>query len=449
LVVPTSLKSLATMGPSAVEIYTILAKNFLAMFGEDYQYDSIKAHIKDYPEFTATVSIPVDLGFKAIFDADKETSDDEDDTVSQGVGSSADPHVAEGVNKKPPYPTQKWLEKQLSRYDVGTGATRVSTLSEVTSGKLALMTETKGKLGLTPTGEIASVLLEGSHIGSPDVTAKLFKMMKDVGDKTITPDKVLETVTTVVTHDKAVFKQNAAKLKEVLGDTTIGAGYKVKPKVSGVYVPTGEKVTFNKEWGGYTFTDQEIEQLLNGKALTVTGVSSKTGKPFKVAGALKQGVYKDKPFWGFTPYEADDLTRETAQIPDEWSGYTFTDQDKQALRKGDKIKIKAISKKTGKPFECDVSFDKTEYKGQSRWGIVPHFEERPDASKQTRETAKFKPEFSGYKLNEEEIAAVRRGEQVMITPTSKKTGKSFTCNVSLELKTFKGSKFWGLEPHFK
>lgn len=443
-VVPTSLDSLKKYGPSAVAIYETLAKNFLAMFGEDYVYDSIKGHIKDYPEFTTTVSVPVDLGFKAIFDSDSEMKieGDDEDTESKGLGKIGNPLVTEGVNKKPPHPTHKWLERQLSRYDVGTGATRVSTLSDVTSGKSALMTDTRGKLNLTKAGEIASVLLQNSQIGDPKVTEKLFKAMNDAGDFKIKPFDILDTASDLVKHDKEVFYRNAERLVEIVGESDI----KIKAKHTGTFIPTGESVTFNKEWGGYTFTDSELDKLLNGDTIEINA-TSKSGKKFTVKGSLGEGEYKGKKFWGFMMNKAEDETAKTAIFPKEWSGHKFTKDEEDRLRNGEKIKIKATSKKTGNDFEVDVTFEITEFKGNKAWRIKPHFEKRKPASEMTRENCKFNPTFAGYTLTDEEIKQVRAGNKVMVTATSKK-GKDFTCNLSLELKEYNGNKFWGLEPHW-
>ncbi|WP_078598340.1 DNA topoisomerase [Evansella clarkii] len=447
--VPKSLDELSKYGPSGKAIYETLAKNFLAMFGENYVYDSIKGHIEKHPAFTTTVSVPIDQGFKAIFDADKETADEEgDDTTSTGLGQNGSPIVAEGVNKKPPHPSHKWLEKQLSKYEVGTGATRVSTLSEVTTGKTALLVDARGKLTLTKIGEIAAALLEGSQIGDPGVTEKLFKAMKDAGEFKVKPHDVLHTATTLIKHDKEVFYRNAETLMKKVGSPDASMQrLQPKPKTEGVHKPTGEKVRFNKEWGGHTFTPEEIEKLLNGDAIQIQATNQKTGKVQLVEGSLQQGEYKGKSFWGFQRKKADSYTRDTAPFPIEWSGYTFTKEDEKKMRAGEKVRIKAVSARTGKPFEVDVTFELREYKGNKSWGIEPHFEEREDPSKYTRKNAPFKPEFSGYSLTKKEIEDVRAGGKIMVTAKSKK-GKDFTCNLSLELKEFKGNKFWGLEAHF-
>lgn len=377
--IPTALADLKAYGPSAVAIYETLAKNFLAMFGENYIYNSIKGHIDKYPDFTATISVPLSLGFKAIFDADKETADDEqsNDPLSTGLGQSADRFVFEGVNKKPPLPTHKWLEKQLSRYEVGTGATRVSTLSEVTTGKTALLTDTRGKLGLTTTGQIAAVMLEGSLIGDPAVTEKLFNAMKDVGKFKMKPDAVLHTATQLIKHDKNVFYRNAEKLH-----SKVGAPEPIveKEKVEGEYAPTGEKVSFNREWNGYLFSDQEVQKLLRGEVITIEGKNPTSGNPYQAEGKLAKGKYKGNTYWGFKRLEADAYTAQTAPFPVEWSGYKFTANDQVRLRAGEKIKIKAISK-SKTPYEVEVTFEVETFKGVTSWRIKPHFKERPKSAR--------------------------------------------------------------------
>ena len=444
VVVPSSLGNLAQYGKSAEAIYTLLAKNFLAMFGEDYVYDAVKAHIQEHPAFTASISVPVDAGFKAIFDADNESKDEGDDdenASSSGFGSQAKAIVSEGVNKKPPHPTHKWLEAQLSKYDVGTGATRSGTFSEITSGATALLESKRGKLGLTHTGAVAAALLEGSKIGDPVVTEQLFKSMKEVGALKLAPNEVLKTATDVVRHDKRVFYVNAEKLAQTVGAPT---GVAQKEKFTGVFGPSGREVTFNREWGGYRFTDEDLQLLLSGKNLTFSA-KTKKGSLMKVVGNLREFDYKGKTYFGFQRLDASDLTQESAPVPDVWSGHRFTSDEQAKLRRGETFSIEAVSAKTGKPFTCNVTFGLSEYKGEKRWGITPTF---PDANDFTRADCSFNATFGGYTLTPAEIKQVRAGHKVMIKATSAKTKKKYSCNVSLEKEEYNGRTSWKLKPHF-
>ena len=64
--VPKSLSDLDKYGPGAQDIYVMLAKNYLAMLAEDYEYESQKGHLEKYPAFTATANVPVKAGWHAV-----------------------------------------------------------------------------------------------------------------------------------------------------------------------------------------------------------------------------------------------------------------------------------------------------------------------------------------------------------------------------------------------
>lgn len=389
--IPKSLSSLSKFGPSAEAIYELLAKNSLAMFGEDYVYDSVKAHLKEHPEFVTTFSIPVEQGFKAIFDTDKESTDDyESDESGAKLGQTASIFIHEGANPKPANPTIKWLSKQLEKYDVGTGATRASTIPAVTSGKTALLKETKGALSLTQTGEISAVFLDGSHIASPEVTEKLFKAMESVGDMKLTPDKVLKTATDVIVHDKKVFIENQKKLQKLVGKAkgTLAQGIKTKAKATGVYVPLGKEITFNKEFSTHTFSDDEVRELLSGKAIRIPLVSKKK-TAYTVQGELKHKEYKGRKYWGFeadmttTEYENATPPKDKAEglykpqqikvsFNKEWGGHTFTQKEIDDLLEGKEISFKAKSK-ANKPYTAKGKLEQQKYNGTEFWGFKADF----------------------------------------------------------------------------
>lgn len=385
LVVPKSLDSLSVFGPSAKAIYLTLAKNFLAMFGEDYIYDTITGHVQDHPTFKTSFSVPVDLGFKKIFDSENESKDKDDDEADDNIkplGKKATSFVFEGFNKKPPYPTMKWVMSRLEKYNVGTGATRTSTLAEVSNGKTALLGESRGKLTMTQIGEISAVLIDGAYISDVKVTEKLFNNMDEVGKFKLDPNAVIDSATKLVAHDKKVFLANAGKLQAKVGKAKGAVKANApKEKATGVYNKTGDQISFNIEWSGHRFTDDEVSKLLNGDTIEIDAVSAKTKQPFKVKGNLEQQTFKGKnglvPFWGFSPKfepkkKATELTAQSAPFKPEWSGHKFTKAEETKLRNGEKINIKAKSK-AGKPYTVDVTFELTEFNGNPFWGIVPHF----------------------------------------------------------------------------
>lgn len=260
--VPGTLDALSKYGKEARDIYIILAKNWLAQLAEDYEYEAYNAHVKDFPEWTGTTSVPLKPGFKAVFDSEgvsREKSEGEEAENSKEFGKTAEPFVYEGANKRPPKPTMKWLVKALERYNVGTGATRTSTLAEITKNEdRALMTETKGVLALTDCGTVSYTLLEGCQIASPEATQELFEQMEAVGRFERSVDSLVNTVTPMVEHDLAVMKQNAPKL----GNLKLASGGAVSiakcPRCGQMVVDKGPKAK------QYTCSSNKFEKQDDG-----------------------------------------------------------------------------------------------------------------------------------------------------------------------------------------
>ena len=215
--VPESLAELENgYGKIGSAIYSVLAKNYLAMLAEDYEYELIKGHVRDFPEYVGQTQIPIKPGFKAIFDSDSsstEKSEGEEAENACEFGKVASPYVHEGANKRPQKPTMKWLTKKLEKYNVGTGATRTSTLAEITANEeRALMKENKGALTMTKCGEVSYALLSNCQIASPEVTEKLFESMNEVGRFSRKPSDVINTVTDMVVHDMKAMQDNIGAL---------------------------------------------------------------------------------------------------------------------------------------------------------------------------------------------------------------------------------------------
>lgn len=294
--VPASLDALDKYGPAARDIYEMLARNYLACLCEDYEYEAQKGHLAEYPKFTGQASVPLKAGWKAVYGADEDPDEDEN---ARGLGTRAEPFVHEGFPPKPATPTMKWLMKQLEGRDIGTGATRTSTYSEVTEGKNALMADKKGKISMTDAGELSYKLLPGTRIGDLEITKRVQEQMKAIAAGTFSADAGLSEVGRMVVEDIAMMKQNAA----ALGITCSSGGgsggtYEKKEKVTGKYKGRRE-VSFNAVWSGHRFTESEIERLLAGDEISFEAVSAKTGRAFTARGSLKEQTYNGRKFWGF------------------------------------------------------------------------------------------------------------------------------------------------------
>lgn len=360
--VPKSLEDLKKYGACAPQIYEILAKNYLAMLAEDYEYESQKGHVKDYPKFTGSASVPKKLGWKLVFNDD---SDDSDDLSSKGLGTIAKPFVHEGFPPKPPVPTMKWLMKQLENHDVGTGATRTSIYADVTSdkSKYPLLIEKKGKLSMSQYGDMSYILLQGTNIGNLKITEQLMSDMRDIALGKLNPDICLHKIQSLVIEDINTMKKNGIAMRKELGVME----YAEKEKCTGIWAETGKEISFNRVWSGHRFTDSECDDLLDGKEIEVLGLKSSKGNTYGVVGKLSKQSYNGHSYVGFERLRF----AQSKTPPKEWSGHKFTDDERMMLEQGMSIALDdCVSKKSGRNFSCKVAWTEKE---DGTMGIVPEF----------------------------------------------------------------------------
>lgn len=351
--IPSSLAEVESKyGKTGAMIYELLARSALAVLAEDYEYEAQKGHVTDFPAYVGSCSVPKKQGWKVVLGGASMADDDDDANNGAGLGTQAKPFVHEGVPPRPAAPTVKWLMKQLEKRDVGTGATRTSTFAEVSSSKsrYPLMSETRGKIDLTETGEISYRLLPGTHIGDLAITERVFSDMKAVAKGEKQADDVLAEVARLVTDDIAVMTANAQTMRKDLGM----GDYVEKEYFEGTWEKTGAHVRFNRTWSGHRFTDQECMDLLAGKDIEITAQSKKTGDDFTVIGALGEGEYQGRTFVGFTP----DFTKPTSAAkrgvaPKSMLGVKLTDEQREKIEAGEKVLVKGMkSKKSGKNFDA-------------------------------------------------------------------------------------------------
>lgn len=353
-VVPSSLAEVENKyGKTGAMIYELLARSALAVLAEDYEYEAQKGHVTDFPTYVGSCSVPKKQGWKAVLGGASMADDDDDDANNgAGLGTQAKPFVHEGVPPRPAAPTVKWLMKQLERRDVGTGATRTSTFAEVSSSKsrYPLMSETRGKIDLTETGEISYRLLPGTHIGDLAITERVFSDMKAVAKGEKQADDVLAEVARLVTDDIAVMTANAQTMRKDLG---MGE-YVEKEYFEGTWEKTGTHVRFNRTWSGHRFTDQECMDLLAGKDIEITATSKRTGGDFTVIGSFGEYEFEGRKCIGFIL----DFTKPTSAAkrgvaPKMMLGVKLTDEQREKIEAGEKVLVKGMkSKKSGKNFDA-------------------------------------------------------------------------------------------------
>ena len=349
--VPASLGDLAQYGACAADIYTILAKSYLAMLAEDYEYDTEYGHLEKYPDFKGSINIPTAFGWKAVF----SDSDDVSEDNNKHLGKNASPFIHEGFPPKPPQPTMKWLMTQLGKHDVGTGATRTSTYADVTNekSKFPLLVEKKGKLSMSEFGEMSYKLLPGTHIGSLEITEEVMRDMKAIAEGKANPEECLKRIRDYVLDDIETMKKNGADIPKIRR-SNMSDVERYKGKWN------GKDVNFKREYCGHRFTDEECEKLCNGEEIEIYDcVSKKTGGTFGVKGCLAEQEYEGKKYIGFKNLGFANKPG----VPAKWAGHTFTEDEKNMLEAGNKIKVEGlISKKTGKAYSAYMQYNKKENK---------------------------------------------------------------------------------------
>lgn len=370
-IVPQSLLWLdSTFGKGASEIYELVARSFLACLAEDYEYESQKGHVADYPKFVGGTQIPKKMGWKKVFNDDADDDMGADGVSSKGLGTRAEPFVFEGFPPKPVAPTIQWLVKELVKRNIGTGATQTSTISEVSSdkAKYPLLVEKRGKLTLAPCGEMSHKLLPGTAIGSLDVTKQIQDEMEAVAKGTMNPEAGLAKIAAMVEHDIKVMQKNGESMRQSMGITYNNnggnGGMDAAERFEGQW--NGKSVSSKRVWSGHRFTDEECRALLNGDEITIE-VEGKNG-PYKCTGKLDNCSYNGHSYVGFSRTGfAGGGNSGSGGVPAQWCGHKFTDDEKTLLEAGKSVALMGCTSKKGGTFDCKVTFDKDSGK------IVPEF----------------------------------------------------------------------------
>lgn len=368
-VVPASMGAIESeYGKCGAEIYDILAHNFLAMFAEDYEYESQTGHVADYPSFVGSTTVPVSMGWKSVYDDDS----DDDTGASRGLGTQASPFVFEGFPPKPPTPTMKWLMAQLAKRNIGTGATRTSTYADVTNAKskYPLLIDKRGKITMAPCGEMSYRLLPGTHIGSLDLTERVWGQMKEVAAGKADPDALLREVAQLVVEDRAIMEKNGHAMRKELGVSEQSTNYDY---VNGTW--NGQEKRFKRTFRGHTFTDDEAARLFAGEHLVMTFTSA-AGNPYDQEIWLSDDCEFDGRKYFGVKSDFPKASKDKPKCPKSFGGHTFTQDEIDNLEAGCKIYMEGlVSKKTGNTYSATLTLQWQEAQNgfSAGWRIAPEF----------------------------------------------------------------------------
>lgn len=324
--VPSSLNELAKYGVGAQEIYRELALAWLAILAEDRVYEHVEGHLDAHPSFKGSCDVTVSHGWKMLLVDSDDEEDEEKGPDAQGLGETTQACIYEGKNKRPQRPTVKWLKSKLEKYDVGTAATRTSTIADVSDGsQTAHLKESKGVLSLTDTGLISATLLDGCLIADPSVTEKLHQDMRKCGAFEIEDTEILGNVAQMLKRDMALMEDNVANVRALvkLGKLSCAPNEMLCPrcgmplksnKTETVYNCSSRKVKKQGDrfvevnpgcgfrlgttiYGQKRMTLAQVKSILAGNAVHIKGLVSKAGKTYGVVVTLDKdaewGVHID------------------------------------------------------------------------------------------------------------------------------------------------------------
>lgn len=405
--VPNNLQELSQFGPSAIDIYVLLSRNYLATLAEDYEYEQQKANLAEYPAYTSSISVPKRMGWKSIYN---DVSIDEETEDVKSFGRTADPFIHEGFPPKPAQPTMKWLMTQLAKGSkantgekkeaivkrteeilkmlnehghkvetsgIGTGATQASTYSDLTKAKKAkgkivthpMIKSVKGKLQLTTQGQMSYELLPNTYIGSLELTELMYAEMTAVKAGLLSMDKCLDEIEYFVKQDLKTMSENSEKMRKNLN---IEVNDMADKKEKEVLVFEGKEWNVSREWGGERFTDQEWEDLKAGKTIEITRISKKTNNPYNVLGKISKQSFVDDKGKTIEYYGFENLGfAPKKECPNAWGGHTFTADEKAKLNAGETVYVEKLkSQKTGNFYNANL---KLEDDGNGGKKIVPSF----------------------------------------------------------------------------
>lgn len=306
LKVPNSLSEVeGKYGKAGALIYQTVAKSFLATMAPDYEYDQTTAVVTDYPDFKATKNVPAGKpSYKTILGAMEAATKDGDDEEMHNqaqFGHEAHPQVSESMTTPPVKPSEKWILNDLTKQNIGTGATRVSTLSALLQGKQPTLKNGKGQLQLTPEGFVNGAIMQNTMLAGATATKQLTQLMERVGKGTLPMDAIYQALDMTVKKDRAQMDKNAQEMDQdqyLQGKLPRKQGHGAR--LSGT-TKDGEEIQMNKEFMHHTFTPNEFESLLAGNTIEITA-KSKAGKTLHPRIKLEHQSFtkagKKYTYWG-------------------------------------------------------------------------------------------------------------------------------------------------------
>ena len=140
----------------------------------------------------------------------------------------------------------------------------------------------------------------------------------------------------------------------------------IDPQTNEVIALRADRVSIPKEIKGVILSDQQYKDLLEGKAVKVEGMTSKSGKSFDATlqvNAEKKGlefIFGDKKSLQERKAQHQEQEQKQGGIPRKLCGLTLSDKQRESLNAGSTLYLKKMVDKEGKSFNAYVRMDMEE-----------------------------------------------------------------------------------------
>ena len=140
----------------------------------------------------------------------------------------------------------------------------------------------------------------------------------------------------------------------------------IDPQTNEVIALRADRVSIPKEIKGVTLSDQQYKDLIEGKAVKVEGMTSKSGKSFDATlqvNAEKKGIefiFGDKKSLQERKAQHQEQGQKQGGIPRKLCGLTLSDKQRESLNAGSTLYLKNMVDKEGKSFNAYVRMDMEE-----------------------------------------------------------------------------------------
>ena len=439
---PDSLETLdIKYGKGASSVYKMITERFLMMFLEDTEWVRHDYETTDTPiVFKGSVRV---ITKKGVTDPDEDNKDIA--TTLPDLSHKAKLYAHEVKSTAPKKPTESWLLNQLEKHNVGTAATQVNTVAKMvgTDGNFPLVRTGKvtDALALSPVGTLGYQVAKSISLGTPECTRGYEEKIKKVVKNEVTQEQVFLDFTEVMRQDVEVIKNMSYDLSGLSIPQTA-------KKVEGIW--NGTKVHIPESYGGYTFTEAELNRLFNGETVNVIAKDT-NGNPMTTAVKLGYLVYNNHKYVGYhdANYCYGIWNGSEIKFKRTFMGYAFSDAECESLLNGETITFTGTFK-TGEQKEIKGKLEKqktdsgVEYIGIK--AIFPPREGYVSGNFKGQEVS-IKGSWSDHTFTEEELKKLFAGESIAIDFT-KKNGDKSTANGKLEWQMYQGKRFLGFKADF-